>query len=76
MLGGTGVGKSTLSNQLLGGLHIFKVGHGGKNLSSETSEIKIWTGQYLGTGRCVTIVDTPGFGDTQGFFFFFSLDGS
>ena len=65
LLGPTGVGKSTLGNQLLGGFQAFAVGH---QQDSKTEYISISTGKYLGTGICVTLIDTPGARDTKGNF--------
>ena len=63
LLGGTGVGKSVLSNQLLGcyykdqACNKFSVGHGSLSHTNETS---YRYGNFLGKGRCFTIIDTPG----------------
>jgi predicted GTPase len=60
LLGATGVGKSVLSNQLLGCYHKdetsnqFSVGHGSL---SHTNETAYTFGNYLGKGRCITIID-------------------
>ena len=62
-MGATGVGKSTLGNQLLGGRAGFKVGH---STNSETTEISWRSDHYLGIGQCITVIDTPGTADTQG----------
>ena len=43
---------------------MFEIGHDFKK--SKTSEIEAKTGQYLGRGTCITVIDTPGFDDTRG----------
>ena len=68
VLGQQGVGKSSLSNALLGydntatkkqrAQSPFDVGHG---LASKTKHTTFSTGQWLGKGAVVTVVDTPGF---------------
>ena len=63
LLGQTGVGKSSLGNQLFGGRGIFPVGHA---TSSETTDITWKADHYLGTGQCITVIDTPGIQDTEG----------
>eukprot|EP00092_Neocalanus_flemingeri_P001126 GFUD01001200.1.p1 GENE.GFUD01001200.1~~GFUD01001200.1.p1 ORF type:complete len:793 (+),score=149.52 GFUD01001200.1:191-2569(+) len=80
MLGQTGVGKSTLGKRLFGGkpgmcaspnsqlnmTHpVFGIGH---SLESHTNDTAWIAGRWLGieTNPCVTILDTPGIGDTQG----------
>merc|ERR1719228_500333 len=72
VLGQQGVGKSSLSNALLGydntatkkerSQSPFQIGHG---LASKTKHTTFSTGQWLGTGAVVTVVDTPGFQDTK-----------
>jgi len=63
LLGATGVGKSVLSNQLLGcyfkdeTCQKFSVGHGSL---SHTNVTQFRFGNYLGKGKCITIIDTPG----------------
>ena len=68
ILGQTGVGKSSLGNVLAGCKPndescFFPVCSG---LESCTKETKIAEGSYLGDGPNVTLVDTPGFGDSSG----------
>ena len=58
-----GVGKSVIGNQLLGGRTVFAAGH---LLKSKTDRISVDTGHFLGTGKCFTIIDTPGGRDTEG----------
>jgi GTPase Era involved in 16S rRNA processing len=59
----TGVGKSTLGNQLMGGVQAFAVGH---TADSKTESISVLSGNFLGTQQCITIIDTPGAMDTEG----------
>ena len=63
LLGRTGVGKSSLGNQLLGDKMTFAVGH---KSTSKTETISWAADHYLGTGQCITIIDTPGTKDTEG----------
>jgi len=68
VLGQQGVGKSSISNALLGfdntatkkqrAQSPFEIGHG---LGSKTRHTTFSTGQWLGNGAVVTVVDTPGF---------------
>jgi len=68
LLGATGVGKSTLANQLLGcyykdrSCQKFSVGHG-SILHTNVTQVKL--GNYLGKGQCITIIDTPGLLDSS-----------
>jgi len=72
VLGQQGVGKSSLSNALLGydntatkkqrSQSPFEIGHG---LASKTKHTTFSTGQWLGKGAVVTVVDTPGFEDSK-----------
>ena len=41
----------------------FRVGHG---TSALTQEPQISVGNYLGKGKCITIIDTPGISDADG----------
>ena len=63
LLGRTGVGKSSLGNQLFGDKMTFAVGH---KSTSKTETISWAADHYLGTGQCITIIDTPGTKDTEG----------
>ena len=68
ILGPTGVGKSSLGNVLTGCEPndqncFFPVCPG---LTSCTKETKIAEGTYVGVGAAVTLIDTPGFGDSSG----------
>jgi hypothetical protein len=38
----------------------------GHTFESKTDYISIATGNYLGTGQCFTLIDTPGARDTLG----------
>merc|ERR1712106_429083 len=72
VLGQQGVGKSSLSNALLGydntatkkqrSQSPFVIGHG---LASKTKHTTFSTGQWPGKGAVATVVDTPGFQDSQ-----------
>jgi len=72
VLGQQGVGKSSISNALLGYDNTatkkqrsqapFEIGHG---LASKTKHTTFSTGQWMGNGAVVTIVDTPGFQDKK-----------
>jgi GTP-binding protein EngB required for normal cell division len=60
LIGETGVGKSQLGNFILKSQNCFKVGH---SMDSETTKIKEAKSNIEGCD--ITIVDTPGFGDTR-----------
>jgi len=75
MLGQQGVGKSSMANTLLGFDNLasltskklrkelpFKIGHG---LRSKTKKTTFSTGRWIGAGPNITVVDTPGFKDTE-----------
>ena len=67
ILGATGVGKSSLANVILGCQPdsddcLFEVCSGANSCTKETSYS---IGNFIGTGEPVTIVDTPGFGDSD-----------
>ena len=67
ILGQTGTGKSTLANVLLGQEFdckncTFPVCDG---MNSCTKETKYATGKWLGREAEFTVVDTPGFGDSD-----------
>ena len=68
ILGPTGAGKSSLGNVLAGcepaDENCFFPVCPGEN--SCTKETQIAEGRYLGVGANVTLVDTPGFGDSDG----------
>lgn len=60
IMGSTGTGKSSLVRLITGDQNI-KIGH---SVESETSEIKT-ANHFEPDGRCITIVDTPGFDDSR-----------
>lgn len=57
------MGKSSLGNQLIGDRKVFGIGH---KFFSKTEQISYVTEQFLGVGKCITIIDTPGAKDTDG----------
>merc|ERR1719500_1455895 len=68
LVGPSGTGKSSLANALLGcdprlPTCIFPVCQGSDSCTKDTS---IGTGPWLGSGQNFTIVDTPGFDDSDG----------
>ena len=52
-----------MGNQLIGDKKSFGVGH---KFISKTERISFVADNFLAVGKCVTIIDTPGFGDTGG----------
>ena len=65
LLGQSGAGKSSMLNAMFGGETI--VAAESSNMSSGTSSIEVYEGYWLGDTRneMVTVVDTPGFFDTE-----------
>jgi len=69
IIGPTGSGKSSLANALLGidpeneDMALFTVCP--NSMNSCTKEISYKTGQWLGKGPNLTVVDTPGFSDSD-----------
>ncbi|PPQ76188.1 hypothetical protein CVT26_009362 [Gymnopilus dilepis] len=61
VMGCTGTGKSSFI-KLLTGDDAIEVGH---KLRSQTSDVKVSFFQDAGTGRRITLVDTPGFDDSR-----------
>lgn len=63
VFGRTGVGKSSLGNQIFGVKEVFKVGN---SMFSETKEIQQETRPWpLDCSKQVTFIDTPGFADNR-----------
>jgi predicted GTPase len=62
LLGPTGVGKSTLGNQQLRGHREFAI----YTFASKTESITMASGNFMGTGECITLIDTPVAKDTIG----------
>ena len=60
VLGRTGSGKSTLTNNILGRKQIASVGH---RLFPETKTVSVYQGEVHGVS--VTVCDTPGLGDAS-----------
>jgi predicted GTPase len=65
LLGGTGVGKSSLGNTLSCNKKSFKTS---ADLKSETDDTKgiVTTIEHNGKRHQTLIIDTPGYGDTEG----------
>ena len=38
----------------------------GSGIDSKTLKTKTFSGQFLGDGPCITVIDTPGAGDSKG----------
>jgi len=63
LLGQTGGGKSSIANTIIGGSGVCKEGSG---LRSVTYEVQVEVGRWFGTMEPVTVIDTPGFLDSEG----------
>lgn len=62
LLGQTGGGKSSIGNAILNKPGIFNES---SSLKSETDEIKVISGNWYGNRTPVTVIDTPGFLDSE-----------
>ena len=63
IVGAIGAGKSSMANVLIG---FNSRSNGNAEMSLRTKKTTIRTGKWLGTGQEITVVVTPGFGDSSG----------